>query len=71
MMEPGTRLQGKSPRRANASDTPGFRCAPEIAPMNKPGTDDPVLSPGLREDCFGQKRNVWFEWKAQLRPTGP
>jgi hypothetical protein len=30
-----TRLHGKSPRSADASDTPGFRCAPETAPMNK------------------------------------
>src|ERR1035441_6519903 len=32
---PGRRFHGKSPRSANASDTAGFRCAPETAPMNK------------------------------------
>ena len=35
MMYPGTRRHGKSPRTANASETPGFRCAPETAPMNR------------------------------------
>src|SRR3954452_19805067 len=35
MMYPGTRRHGKSPRGANASDTAGFRCAPETAPMNR------------------------------------
>ena len=34
-MYPGTRLQRKSPRTANASDTAGLRCAPETAPMNR------------------------------------
>ena len=35
MMYPGTRFHGKSPRAANASDTAGFRCAPDTAPMNR------------------------------------
>ena len=34
-MYPGTRFHGKSPRSAKASDTTGFRCAPETAPMNR------------------------------------
>ena len=34
-MYPGTRLQGKSLRRAKATDTAGLRWAPEIAPMKR------------------------------------
>jgi hypothetical protein len=34
-MSRSSRFHGKSPRRANASETTGFRCAPETAPMNR------------------------------------